>query len=91
MKKLFLFLPVVLLANFIPSISQARCGYYAGIGYHCYGDQGGTGGEVFKQMDENTKNCGYFDPGCQKVKKPTERTSNRKAPKRSGYERPRSR
>lgn len=43
-----------------------RCGYYAGYGYRCFGDQGGTGGKVFKEMDDNTKKCGYSDPGCQR-------------------------
>lgn len=44
---------------------HARCGYYAGYGYRCFGDKGGTGGKVFKEMDKNSKACGYWDPGCQ--------------------------
>jgi hypothetical protein len=45
--------------------AEARCGYYVGYGYRCFGDKGGTGGKAFKKMDENSKKCGYFDPGCQ--------------------------
>lgn len=29
--------------------AAARCGYYAGYGYRCFGDEGGTGGKVFEQ------------------------------------------
>jgi hypothetical protein len=46
--------------------AHARCGYYVGYGYRCFGDKGGTGGKAFKKMDENTKKCGYWDPGCQR-------------------------
>jgi hypothetical protein len=42
-----------------------RCGFYAGIGYHCFGTDGGTGGKVFHDMRQNSRRCGYFDPGCQ--------------------------
>lgn len=45
---------------------HARCAYYAGYGYRCFGDKGGTGGKVFKEMEENEKKCGYWDPGCTK-------------------------
>lgn len=50
---------------------HARCGYYAGYGYRCFGDKGGTGGKVFKQMDENSQKCGYWDPGCTKANSKT--------------------
>jgi hypothetical protein len=43
---------------------SARCGFYAGMGYRCFGTAGGTGGRVFRQMDANTRRCGYFNPGC---------------------------
>ncbi len=69
-KNLFTLLCVSCAFIFISSINirplHARCGYYAGYGYRCFGDEGGTGGKAFKQMDENTKNCGYWDPGCTK-------------------------
>lgn len=46
--------------------AAARCAYYAGYGYRCFGEEGGTGGKAFEEMDENTKKCGYFNPGCLK-------------------------
>lgn len=60
---------------------QARCGYYAGYGYRCFGDQGGTGGKAFQQMDENSKKCGYWNPGCQPSRTPS---GNYVAPRSSG-------
>lgn len=78
MKKIIVFIFVIFLGCLLSSLSEAKCGYYAGYGYRCFGDEGGTGGKVFKQMDENTKKCGYWDPGCQKSGKST---GNYKAPK----------
>ncbi|HEY4774804.1 MAG TPA: hypothetical protein VIH40_08290 [Xanthobacteraceae bacterium] len=43
---------------------RMRCGFYAGMGYRCFGTAGGTGGRIFRQMDYNTRRCGYFNPGC---------------------------
>lgn len=64
---------MLLLAGLIiSSDAAARCGYYAGYGYRCFGDEGGTGGKVFEQMDENTKKCGYWDPGCTKQSQESE-------------------
>ena len=56
-------------ACFFSPAAQAGCGYYVGYGYRCFGDKGGTGGKAFKKMDENSKKCGYFDPGCQSEKR----------------------
>ena len=53
------------LALIMASSAHAECRFYAGMGYRCFGDQGGTGGEAFKQMDRNTADCGFFDPGCK--------------------------
>jgi len=69
---------IFLLPIFTSSTAQARCGYYAGYGYRCFGDKGGTNGKVFKQMDQNSKKCGYWNPGCQKSNRPT---GNYQAPK----------
>lgn len=66
MKKLFLFISIVFFISLFSVHAQARCAYYVGYGYRCFGDEGGTGGKVFKDMDANTKKCGYWDPGCQK-------------------------
>jgi hypothetical protein len=56
---------IVLPALSEPAEAQrARCGFYAGMGYRCFGTAGGTGGRVFRQMDYNTRGCGYFNPGC---------------------------
>lgn len=64
------------------SQAQARCGYYAGYGYRCFGDQGGTGGKAFKEMDANSKKCGYWNPGCQKS---NARTGNYTPPQSSNH------
>ena len=53
------------LALTMSASAHAECRFYAGMGYRCFGDQGGTGGQVFKQMDRNTAECGLFDPGCK--------------------------
>jgi|GEM_PF-6708711 len=82
MKKIFLFFTVItFLWMGFSSIVEARCGYYAGYGYRCFGDQGGTGGKAFKEMDQNTQNCGYFNPGCQKS---NSSTGNYQAPRSDG-------
>lgn len=54
---------------FWSTAARARCGYYVGYGYRCFGDKGGTSGKVFKDMDKNSKKCGYWDPGCQHGKR----------------------
>lgn len=78
MKKLFLLILVILFSAFWTVQAMARCGYYVGWGYRCFPDRpgetkakrgGGTGGKVFKKMEENEKECGYFDPGCQSRKR----------------------
>ena len=78
MKKILLSILVIFLTSFFSAQTLARCGYYVGWGYRCFPDKpgetkakrgGGTGGKVFKKMEENEKECGYFDPGCQRQKK----------------------
>lgn len=63
-------IPIIIALGFffLNTAAHARCGYYAGYGYRCFGDKGGTGGKAFKEMDKNSKACGYFDPGCQRNK-----------------------
>lgn len=80
MKKIFLSVLVILFSAFWTAQAVARCAYYGPPynAYRCMPDKagtpkakrgGGTGGKVFKKMEENEKECGYFDPGCQKQKR----------------------
>lgn len=52
-------------ASRVPAQAGTRCGFYAGIGYHCFGTEGGTGGTASDLMRQDTRRCGYFDPGCK--------------------------
>lgn len=62
--RLLIAAPLCLLLAGEAARAETVCGYYAGFGYHCFGDQGDKSGKALKQVESNTRKCGYFDPGC---------------------------
>lgn len=96
MKKIFFPILVLVLSAFWTASAAARCAYYGPPynAYRCMPDKpgtpkakrgGGTGGKVFKKMEENEKECGYFDPGCQKQKR-TQPAPEENEPEEHNYE-----